>query len=162
MKDYVTMKEAALLIGKTAKTIKNYIKRGVIVNYFLVDGKYGKEYKISVRDLEPLGIKFFEVLQDDFSKEGKKKLEKGDVPVENAELAVENESPYEKIGLKNLNVEIFVKRYDETMIELGRCRERIESLTEENRKLNQEIEEKNMLIEVLMKKQLKNENAFPE
>src|SRR5512138_1021203 len=66
------MKEAGLLLGKTTKTIKNYIKRGTIKNFFLVDGKYGQEYKISVRDLEPLGITCLDVLRDDFLPEGKK------------------------------------------------------------------------------------------
>ncbi len=54
MKELLTLKEAAALTGRTTKTIKNYIKQGKITNYFLVEGKYGQEYRINLKDIEPL------------------------------------------------------------------------------------------------------------
>ena len=54
MKELLTLKEAASLAGRTTKTIKNYIKRGKITNFFLVEGKYGQEYRINVKDIQPL------------------------------------------------------------------------------------------------------------
>ena len=54
MKELLTLKEAASLAGRTTKTIKNYIKQGKITNFFLVEGKYGQEYRINVKDVEPL------------------------------------------------------------------------------------------------------------
>ena len=146
MKEYLTMKEAGLLIGKTSKTIKNYIKRGLIKNYFLVDGKYGQEYKISVRDLEPLGIVHSEVLEENFSTRGKdpatSRLLPGEytvIPGKSADLGVEEE--------------FLLKRYEEVLLELGRCRERLEKMGEESSKLKQEIEEKDMLIQMLIEKE---------
>ena len=54
MKELLTLKEAASLTGKTTKTIKNYIKSGKIRNFFMVEGKYGQEYRINLKDVEPL------------------------------------------------------------------------------------------------------------
>ena len=54
MKELLTLKEAAALAGRTTKTIKNYIKNGTIKNFFLVEGKFGQEYRISLKDVEPL------------------------------------------------------------------------------------------------------------
>ena len=54
MKELLTLKEAASLAGRTTKTIKNYIKQGKITNFFLVEGKYGQEYRINIKDIEPL------------------------------------------------------------------------------------------------------------
>ncbi len=153
MKDYVTMKEAALLIGKTSKTVKNYIKKGLIKNFFLVEGKYGQEYKISVRDLEPLGIVYPSVLEDDFSTRGKNVASEayyqgnnGSIPEEKADNGVDED--------------LLMERYEELLMELGRSRERLETMGEDNRKLRQEIEEKDMLIQMLMKKSHGSENDF--
>ncbi len=152
MKEYLTMKEASLLIGKTPKTIKNYIKGGVIKNFFLVEGKYGQEYKISVRDLEPLGMANIEVLKSDYVRE-RKRSKPEPVPQEKAgsESPGNGDISPETAGSNGQPASVFL-RYEEVLMDLGRCKEKLEQVSEENKKLKQEIEEKNMLIQVLMKK----------
>ncbi len=152
MKEYLTMKEAGLLLGKTTKTIKNYIKRGVIKNFFLVDGKYGQEYKISVRDLEPLGITCLDVLREDFTVEGKKNIGQSNPPGETGNISGEmkNVSPVNQGNVVDSGQ--FVARFEEMVLDMGKSREKITSLAEEITKLKQDLEEKNMLIQVLMKK----------
>jgi hypothetical protein len=140
------MKEAGLLIGKTSKTIKNYIKRGLIKNYFLVDGKYGQEYKISVRDLEPLGIVHREVLEESFSTRGKDPATSGLLPGESSIIPG-------KMDDSGIEEETLLRRYEEVLLELGRCRERLEKMGEESSRLKQDNEEKDMLIQMLMEKE---------
>ncbi len=147
MKEYVTMKEAAILLDRTTKTIKNYIKRGFIKNYFLVDGKYGQEYKISVRDLEPLGMVNLNVLRDDFVLDDVK-----DLPEDFSGISTESCSPDGKSPIRGLSPEAFMSRYEHLAVELSQALEKVGHLTEESTRLRQELEEKNMLIQVLMKK----------
>ncbi len=147
MKEYVTMKEAAVLLDRTTKTIKNYIKRGFIKNYFLVDGKYGQEYKISVRDLEPLGMVNLNVLRDDFVLDDAKIL-----PEDFSGISTESASPDSKSLVRGLSAEAFMSRYEHLAVELSQALEKVGRLTEESTRLRQELEEKNMLIQVLMKK----------
>jgi hypothetical protein len=149
MKDYLTMKEASLLIGRTPKTIKNYIKRGLIKNFFLVEGKYGQEYKISVRDLEPLGITCLEVLRDDYTVPEKRDGDSTEIAGESADIS--RGIPGET-GKGPANGAIFVVRYEELVIELAKCRHEMERIGLENKRLKQDGEEKDMLIQVLMKK----------
>jgi hypothetical protein len=146
------MKEASILIGKTPKTIKNYIKRGVIRNFFQVEGKYGTEYKISVRDLEPLGIVFFDILRDDYQGEGKDEAPERDIPGEIDDFSTDNDAVSTPPFSPSFDPTPFMERYEEVVMELARSRDRIENLTEENKRLKQDIEEKNMLIQVLTKK----------
>jgi predicted transcriptional regulator len=147
VKEYVTMKEASVLLDRTTKTIKNYVKRGMIKNFFLVDGKYGQEYKISVRDLEPLGMVNLDVLRDDFVLDDARNL-----PEENGGISTELQSNGRRKATSDHSSESFIARYEQLVIDLDRARERISRLTEESTRLQQELEEKNMLIQVLMKK----------
>jgi hypothetical protein len=152
VKDYLTMKEAGLLLGKTTKTIKNYIKRGIIKNYFLVDGKYGQEYKISIRDLEPLGITCLDVMREDFSADGKRGHDPGNLQgTGRGKQGNDGQLSGGELE-KGLDAAAFVSRYEEMVIELESSRVRSASLAEENIKLKQELEEKNMLIQVLIRK----------
>ena len=48
--------------------------------------------------------------------------------------------------------QFLLRRNDEILMELGRCREKAEKLDRSILKLRQELEEKNMLIALLMKK----------
>jgi len=111
-----------------------------------VDGKYGQEYKISVRDLEPLGIVHPEVLEESFSTRGKDPATTGQLPGESSVFPG-------KSGDGLMDEKPLLKRYEEIILELGRCRERLENMGEESRKLKQEIEEKDMLIQMLMEKE---------
>ena len=48
--------------------------------------------------------------------------------------------------------QFLLRRNDEILMELGRCREKVENLERSNLQLRQEAEEKDMLISMLMKK----------
>jgi hypothetical protein len=152
VKEYLTMKEASLLIGKTPKTIKNYIKRGVIKNFFQVEGKYGQEYKISLRDLEPLGITFLDVLREDFSAEAKDRGIGRAIPGEKGPGSPGTDIIPGVGSGTDFDPGPFMARYEEVVMELARCRDRLQHMTVENGKLKQDNEEKDMLIHVLMQK----------
>jgi Mg2+ and Co2+ transporter CorA len=146
MKELLTLKEAAALAGRTTKTIKNYIKQGKITNFFLVEGKYGQEYRISLKDIEPL------------VKQGKKKGagegplsgERSHIHKNNNDMDHENIAPEE---IYNRHEYQFVLRRNEDMLmKVGRYRERLETLERTVMELRQELGEKNMLIAMLMKK----------
>jgi hypothetical protein len=141
------MKEASLLLDRTTKTIKNYVKRGMIKNFFLVDGKYGQEYKISVRDLEPLGMVYLDVLRDDYVLE-----DANDLPEETGGNSPELRSKGRRGANSGPADGSFIARYEQLVIDLDRTRQQVGRLTEESTRLQQELEEKNMLIQVLMKK----------
>ncbi len=49
--------------------------------------------------------------------------------------------------------QFLLRRNEEILMELGRCRERAEKLENSNLQLKQEAEEKDMLISMLMKKE---------
>jgi hypothetical protein len=161
MKELLTLKEAASLAGKTTKTIKNYIKRGTIKNFFLVEGKYGQEYRISLKDVEPL------MKQRKSATPGKKG---GSSPGTNpytidnggiTERAETQENIY-----KSQAYQFLLRRSDELVTDLESCRNQIEALEKTVRELRggdrdlektirglrQELEEKDMLISVLMSK----------
>lgn len=146
MKELLTLKEAASLAGRTTKTIKNYIKQGKITNFFLVEGKYGQEYRINVKDVQPL------VKKSRRNTPGKDARSSGK----------QGESP-ESIGLHGGTApgdEIYdrpeyqfvLRRNDEILMDLGRSQARVEELEASNLQLRQELEEKNMLISMLMEK----------
>jgi len=147
VKELLTLKEAASLTGKTTKTIKNYIKSGKIRNFFMVEGKYGQEYRINLKDVEPL------------MKKGRKTT-----PGKKAAASPGNE-PYAVEG-KRVSEETFtaetiydrpeyrfiLRRNEEILVELGRCREELAETKRANLALRQELEEKDMLIALLSKK----------
>ena len=147
MKELLTLKEAAALTGRTTKTIKNYIKQGKITNYFLVEGKYGQEYRINLKDIEPL------MKKDRRSSRGKDGADHG----KNAEGAYVPGVSGERISPEDIydrpEYQFLLRRNDEILMELGRCRERAEKLENSNLQLKQEAEEKDMLISMLMKKE---------
>jgi hypothetical protein len=148
MKELLTLKEAASLAGRTTKTIKNYIKSGKIRNFFMVEGKYGQEYRINLKDVEPL------------MKKGRKIS-----PGEKAPSSPGNESYViddKKVSGESFTAEtiydrpeyrFILRRNDEILVELGRCREELEELKRANLALRQETEEKDMLIALLSKKE---------
>ena len=147
MKELLTLKEAAALAGRTTKTIKNYIKQGKITNFFLVEGKYGQEYRINLKDVEP------------FVKQGKKKSrpraslagEMSNKKSNNNDLDLENIAPEEIY--KRHEYQFLLRRNEDMLIKVGRYRERMEGLERTLLELRQELEEKNMLLAMLMKKQ---------
>ena len=147
MKELLTLKEAAALTGRTTKTIKNYIKRGTITNYFLVEGKYGQEYRINLKDVEPLMKK---------GRRDSRGKEAAD-PRKNAESAGAQGVPGEGISPEEIydrpEYLFLQRRNDEILMELGRCREKAEKLESLNLQLKQEAEEKDMLISMLMRKE---------
>jgi hypothetical protein len=147
MKELLTLKEAASLAGRTTKTIKNYIKQGKITNFFLVEGKYGQEYRINVKDIQPLAKKAGK------SSSGKSDVSSGKsgISADNTGLqegAVSQEEIYDRPEYLFL-----LRRNDEILMELGRYRARVEKLEHSSLQLRQELEEKNMLISMLMKKE---------
>lgn len=143
MKELLTLKEAASLAGRTTKTIKNYIKQGKITNFFLVEGKYGQEYRINIKDIEPL------------VKQGKTKGRTG------ASLAGEKDKnafssnmvDHENIAPEEIynrhEYQFILRRNEDMLIKVGRYREKLENLEQTVRELRQELGEKNMLIEML-------------
>jgi hypothetical protein len=146
MKELLTLKEAAALAGRTTKTIKNYIKQGKISNFFLVEGKYGQEYRISIKDVEPL-----------MKKAGKSSPGK----IVSAGEGLGNGHTYQAVDntvtplgdiYDRPEYQFLLRRNDEILMELGRCREKAEKLKRSNLELRQELEEKNMLISMLTKK----------
>jgi len=146
MKELLTLKEAASLAGRTTKTIKNYIKQGKITNFFLVEGKYGQEYRINVRDVEPLVKKQAESSP---GKKGATSGKQGNSP-ENSELSGGNaagDDIYDRPEYQFL-----LRRNDEILMDIGRCQARVEKLESSNLELRQELEEKNMLISMLTEK----------
>lgn len=147
MKELLTLKEAAALTGRTTKTIKNYIKRGTITNYFLVEGKYGQEYRINLKDVEPLVKKEPRNTRGNEGSDPGKNAEATDTPGVSGER-ISPEDIYERP-----EYQFILRRNDEILMELGRCRERAEKLESSNLQLRQEAEEKDMLISMLMKKE---------
>jgi hypothetical protein len=146
MKELLTLKEAASLAGRTTKTIKNYIKQGKITNFFLVEGKYGQEYRINVKDVEPL------VKKQGENSSGKKREPSGKhgYSQENIELHGGNET--EGDIYDRPEYQFLLRRNDEILMDIGRCQARVEKLESSNLELRQELEEKNMLITMLMEK----------
>ena len=146
MKELLTLKEAASLAGRTTKTIKNYIKQGKITNFFLVEGKYGQEYRINVKDVEPL------VKKQGENSPGKKGESPGKhgYSQEDSELSGGNaagDDIYDRPEYQFL-----LRRNDEILMDIGRCQARVEKLESSNLELRQELEEKNMLISMLTEK----------
>ena len=146
MKELLTLKEAASLAGKTTKTIKNYIKRGTIKNFFMVEGKYGQEYRISVKDIEPLMKS---------GAEASRGKEQGSSPGRNPhtvdfERLPETSTTGEEI-YDRPEYQFILRRNDEVLMDLGRCQEMVEKLERSILQLRQELEEKNMLISMLTK-----------
>lgn len=146
MKELLTLKEAASLAGRTTKTIKNYIKQGKITNFFLVEGKYGQEYRINVKDVEPL------VKKHGGSSPGKagKTSGKHGHSTDNSELHGENAAGGDIYDRPEY--QFILRRNDEILMDLGRSQARVEELESSNLELRQELEEKNMLISMLMEK----------
>jgi hypothetical protein len=147
MKELLTLKEAASLAGKTTKTIKNYIKRGVIKNFFMVEGKYGQEYRINVKDIEPL-------MKDGGKSTGGKKRgpTSGKDPYTiDIERQADNKDTLEEI-YDRPEYQFVLRRNDEVLMDLGRCQDKVEKLERTILRLRQELEEKNMLISMLTKK----------
>ena len=146
MKELLTLKEAAALTGRTTKTIKNYIKQGKISNFFLVEGKYGQEYRISLKDIEPLMKK---AAKGPGIKDGTTPGKDGDIHdvYGFSGDGISPEDIYDRPEFQFL-----LRRNDEILMELGRCREKVENLERSNLQLRQEAEEKDMLISMLMKK----------
>ena len=146
MKELLTLKEVVSLAGRTTKTIKNYIKQGKITNFFLVEGKYGQEYRINVKDIQPLMKKTGE------TSSGKSGSPSGkpDSPNDTNGL---HEEPFSREEIYDRpEYQFILRRNDEILMELGRCRARVEKLEQSDLQLRQELEEKNMLISMLMKK----------
>jgi hypothetical protein len=146
MKELLTLKEAASLAGRTTKTIKNYIKQGKITNFFLVDGKYGQEYRINVKDVQPL-----------IKKQG------GNSPGKHGRTSGKHGHSHDTSELQGGNAvggdiydrpeyQFLLRRNDEILMDLGRSQARVEKLESSNLELRQELEEKNMLISMLMEK----------
>jgi hypothetical protein len=146
VKELLTLKEAASLAGRTTKTIKNYIKQGKITNYFLVEGKYGQEYRINVKDVEPLAKKRG---NNSPGKRGKSPGRGGD-PSENNDLQGGNAAGSEIYDRPEY--QFLLRRNDEILMDLGRVQARAKELEKSNLELRQELEEKNMLISMLMEK----------
>ena len=146
MKELLTLKEAAALTGRTKKTIKNYIKQGKITNFFLVEGKYGQEYRINLKDLEPLRKKAGKRSAAEGGTTPGKTSEDADIYGFSRE-AISPEEIYDRPEYRFL-----LRRNDEILMELGRCRGRVEKIESSNLRLKQELEEKNMLIAMLSKK----------
>lgn len=146
MKELLTLKEAAALTGRTTKTIKNYIKQGKITNFFLVEGKYGQEYRINLKDVEPLRKKVGKESADGRGSSPGKKSVVADIYGFYGE-AISPEDIYDRPEYRFL-----LRRNDEILMELGRCREKVEKIGNSNLQLKQELEEKNMLISMLSKK----------
>jgi hypothetical protein len=152
MKELLTLKEAASLAGRTTKTIKNYIKQGKITNFFLVEGKYGQEYRINVKDVQPL-----------VKKQGRNS------PGKHGKTSGKHGRSHENSGLHGENADggdihdrpeyqFLLRRNDEILMDLGRSQARVEELESSNLQLRQELEEKNMLISMLMKKPSRSGN----
>jgi hypothetical protein len=149
MKELLTLKEAASLAGKTTKTIKNYIKSGKIRNFFMVEGKYGQEYRINLKDIEPLMKKGRKTSP---GKKAPSSPGSDTYPIDNKNVSgstLTAETIYDRPEYR-----FMLRRNDEVVVELGRCREEMEKLKRTNLALRQEIEEKNMLITLLSKKEL--------
>jgi len=147
MRELLTLKEAASLAGRTTKTIKNYIKQGKITNFFLVEGKYGQEYRINVRDIEPLIKQGKKVRKRPLGLTGEKEINASVINKMAGEF-ISPEDIYERPEYKFL-----LRRNDEMLMEVGRCREQVKNLKRTTLELRQELEEKNMLIAMLMKKE---------
>lgn len=148
IKELLTLKEAASLTGKTTKTIKNYIKSGKIRNFFMVEGKYGQEYRISLKDVEPLMKKGRK------TSPGKKMPpSSGKEPYSIDDTKITGETFTAETIYNRPEYLFILRRNDEIIVELGRCREELEELKRANLALRQEIEEKNMLIALLSKKE---------
>jgi hypothetical protein len=147
MKELLTLKEAASLAGRTTKTIKNYIKQGKISNFFLVEGKYGQEYRISLKDIEPL-------MKEAGKSPGRRD---GTTPGKDADTRDVYGFSGDSISPEDIydrpEYQFLLRRNDEILMELGRCREKAETLESSNLQLRQEAEEKDMLISMLMKKE---------
>jgi len=146
MKELLTLKEAASLAGRTTKTIKNYIKQGKITNFFLVEGKYGQEYRINVKDVQPLA-----------------KKQGGNSPGKHGKTSGKHEHSHDNnvLHLENAaasdiydrpEYQFLLRRNDEILMDLGRSQAMVEKLESSNLELRQELEEKNMLISMLMEK----------
>jgi excisionase family DNA binding protein len=148
MKELLTLKEAASLTGKTTKTIKNYIKSGKIRNFFMVEGKYGQEYRINLKDVEPLMKKGRKISPGKMA---------GSSPGKNPYAIDDKKNSGETFTAETIydrpEYRFILRRNDEILVELGRCREELEELKNANLALRQEIEEKNMLIALLSKKE---------
>ena len=151
MKELLTLKEAASLAGRTTKTIKNYIKQGKITNFFLVEGKYGQEYRISLKDVQPLVKKNRKSSSGKIGASG----EGGRNVHALGELGGPHRTPEDIYDRPEY--QFLLRRNDEMLIEMGRSRERAEALEKSNLELRQELEEKNMLISMLMKKEAPGE-----
>jgi excisionase family DNA binding protein len=147
MKELLTLKEAASLTGKTTKTIKNYIKSGKIRNFFMVEGKYGQEYRINLKDVEPLMKKGRKTSPGKKapSSPGKETYALDDKKISGETFTAE--TIYDRPEYR-----FILRRNDEIIVELGRCREELEELKSATLSLRQEIEEKDMLIALLSKK----------
>jgi hypothetical protein len=147
VKELLTLKEAASLAGRTTKTIKNYIKRGKITNFFLVEGKYGQEYRINVKDIQPL------VKAAGKSSSGKGGVSSGKQDNSYDNNVLQGEDVSQKDIYDRPEYQFLLRRNDEILMDLGRCRSRVEDLERSDLQLRQELEEKNMLISMLMKKE---------
>jgi hypothetical protein len=146
MKELLTLKEAASLAGRTTKTIKNYIKQGKITNFFLVEGKYGQEYRINVKDVEPL------VKKQGVNSPGKKGESSGKHGHSQENSALHGGNEAEGDIYDRPEYQFLLRRNDEILMDIGRCQARVEKLESSNLELRQELEEKNMLITMLMEK----------
>lgn len=146
MKELLTLKEAAALAGKTTKTIKNYIKQGKITNFFLVEGKYGQEYRINLKDIEPLLKKGGDRTKGKIGTTPGKKRQH----LDNRNFNVGTISREEIYDTPEYT--FLLRRNDDLLMELGRLQEKVKKLNNSNLELRQEMEEKNMLIAMLMKK----------
>jgi predicted site-specific integrase-resolvase len=146
MKELLTLREAASLAGRTTKTIKNYIKQGKITNYFLVDGKYGQEYRINVKDIEPLVKRGKTNTRTQGLLAGENRRNLKDIK----DFDCDNIAP-EDIYNRH-EYQFLLRRNEDMLMKVGRYRERLERLESTLMKLRQELEEKNMLIEMLTKK----------
>ena len=141
MKELLTLKEAASLTGKTTKTIKNYIKRGTIRNFFFVEGKFGKEYRINVRELEPILKKA----------QGKKSLPREN-PAGSAPAGSRGDGePLDDI-YRRPEYKFLLRRNEEILMKLGKVQGKVKDLEREKLALKQELEEKNNLIEIYEQK----------
>jgi hypothetical protein len=147
MKELLTLKEAASLAGRTTKTIKNYIKQGKITNFFLVEGKYGQEYRINVKDVQPL------VKKTGKSSSGKGGVSSGKSGDSNDNNGLQEAASSQEEIYDRPEYQFLLRRNDEILMELGRCRAKVENLERSDLQLRQELEEKNMLISMLMKKE---------
>lgn len=148
MKELLTLKEAASLAGRTTKTIKNYIKSGKIRNFFMVEGKYGQEYRINLKDVEPLMKKGRKI-----SPGKKAPSSPGNESYVIDDKKVSGESFTAETIYDRPEYRFILRRNDEILVELGRCREELEELKRANLALRQETEEKDMLIALLSKKE---------